>query len=227
MSQQLATQQAEIEVIRQPKGFEELRTAVNASIEQQKDVFITLSNLGIQTGKLIVEYSQRAEIKEAVERLNTERQKTQRKGGRPQEAHCFVAELLVRSGMRVSKDWLEKCARAFKRSKELGFEGTETGVNKLLALKPANGDAKFPVEVEQILPNPERVFPPEAVAEKQPCAPKTFKQFVEGFVARLDSLESSAGEVSLRNKRHQELWADGVEKWFTKRGVKIQITFKG
>jgi hypothetical protein len=43
-----------------------------------------------------------------------------KKGGRPKQAHCYVAGLLADSGVGVSKEWLEKCARAYQRAKELG-----------------------------------------------------------------------------------------------------------
>jgi len=212
------------EVLVDLKGFKELRDSVVESINHQKAAFIRLTIHGLEIGKQISDFANRADIRKEVDRLNKEKQDN-KLGGRPKAYHCYVAELLVTSGVPVTKEWLEKCARAFERSKALGFSTKNVNQLSLKTVEALNG-VELPIAVESVLPSPEGVFPPEKKAADGKKKKPTFKDFVRGFVARLEALKHDVGETSIRNKKHQEQWADAVEEWFGEQGVKVEITFK-
>ena len=116
---------------------------------------------GYQIGRLIALFSERPEIAAQVAELNAKRKS--RKGGRPKEPHCHVAELLAPGAeplVKVRKDWLEKCARAYLRDRDAGFVFAKN-VNKLLEGGFLHSSAENPlaVPVDRLLPDADRVIP--------------------------------------------------------------------
>ena len=239
----LATTVKPNELSTELKGFDALRIEVAQQVYAQKQLFVKAVSHGLETGRLIVEYAAQKDLKKEVDRINKENQAAG-KGGRPIAYHCHVAELLSQSGVGVSKVWLEKCARAFVRSKELGFKvnnvnllsckSTETETvthvpisgNVTLHTPKVDDTALFPSPIEDMLPAPDRVFPPAIVPPAEPPPKPTFKDFVKTFVAKLDGLADIAGEVGIRHKRNQEAIADAITLWFENQGVSIDIIFE-
>jgi len=224
------------------KGFDALRSQVAQHIEAQKTLLVKITSHGLETGRLIVEFASKKDVRLEVDRRNKEKQE-KGEGGRPTAYHCYVAKLLSDSGIGVSKEWLEKCARAFERSKALGFkvknvnllsvqttekESVQTlalpGGNVTVHTPPQQDDSTYPVPIEDVLPAPDRVFPPEAVKKETP-PPPTFKDFVHSSIAKLESFSAHAGEIGLRRKKNQEEWADAISAWWQAQGIAVDITF--
>ncbi len=232
-----------VEVISTLKGFDELRVQVAQHVDAQKCLYVKLTSHGLETGRLIMEFAARKEVRGEVDRLN-KATKDAGKGGRPIAYHCHVAKLLSESGIGTSKEWLEKCARAHERAKALGYKvrdvnllsikQTETETVTKLPLPAGNAtlhtpvlkdDSHFPAPIEDTLPAPDRVFP----APPEPKAPEpkhTFKEFLAAFVAKMEHIKTNAGEIGLKRKGNQEAWADAVAQWWKDIGVDVEITFE-
>ena len=202
-------------------GFTILREQVSKQLETQKQLFVKIVNHGLVTGQLIMEYAAQPELRAAVDLINKTRRESGQ-GGRDVSYHCHVAALLEKSGVGVSKAWLEKCARAYERSKEMGF--TVKNVNQLSCANGAD-TTDFETALQDALPSLERVFPP-AKTEPAPAKKLTFKDFLSGLVRNLDSMHEKVGDVGLKRKPNQEAISDALEDWFQSHGIEVEITFK-
>lgn len=224
------------------RGFDSMRAEVAQHVEAQRSLFIKITSHGLETGRLINEFAASNDLQAEVNALN-KKHKDAGNGGRPVAYHCHVAKLLVQSGIGVSKEWLEKCARAHERAKALGFKVRDVNLlsvqqretetvyklpvpngNATLHTQPAKVEDKFPKPIEELLPTPESVFPAPPNATPKP--PKHFKDFVARFIGGMETIKTNAGEIGLRRKANQEGWADAVTAWWHELGVDVDITFK-
>jgi hypothetical protein len=54
-----------------------------------------------------------------------------------------------------------------------------------------------------------------------------FSEFLDGYRRKLIAMQRDLGEPALRNKRHQEAWAEATTAFWEMRGVQVEITFTG
>lgn len=209
----------ELATVSKIDGFKELSETVAKMVGEQKNSFISIALHGMKIGELINEFAARPDLQKEVNEYNEKRQR-QKLGGRPKVFHCVVAEKLVESGACLSKKWLEKCARAHARMRELGMDRDKI--------------AKLPVSAVDQLPMSEEFFPAAFSADDEGETIEvgtdgkrlTFKDFLSKFVSRLDAIRNQAGEVSLKNKKNQEQIAAVLEAWLANQGCKCSITIK-
>lgn len=218
------------------KGFADFANRVRVQLAEQRRIASSLAVSGMETGRLICQFSATPEVVAVVDEMNAEKRR-KKTGGREKEYHCFVADLLVSAGIG-QKHWLEQCARAFKYQQENGLP-LDTPVREALAEK--HGIKKLPntpegdehlIEKSGLqcsVPTPDRMLKaPKGAAGKSTskAPPPTFKELMEAFTFNLDRVYCRLGETGLRSKSNQEKLADRLTEWFEQRGVTVEITFK-
>ena len=215
--------------------FEPLRNQINEHAVEGERLLSLAARHGLEIGRLMLEYSERPEIKSKVDGYNAARRE-KGCGGADKEYHTFVSDCLIVGGCKLTKFWLDMCARGMMNARAYGLPMV-TPVRLAIAypqqltvaadaIKTAIAEHGGVLSITDL--NIEGIFPvkPKPASGTQPQKPK-FKDFILGFIATQDALEDGVGQPAIRNARNQELWKDACEAWWQARGVKVSVDFAG
>lgn len=104
------------------EGIKKLAKAIHGEFAAQRKSQDVADAHGLEIGRLICEFASRGDVQAQISVIN------KNKNGRPQAAHCYIAEQLFISGeiSGLSQRHMERCARAFLKAKVKGLSLTQS-----------------------------------------------------------------------------------------------------
>lgn len=195
-------------------GLKKLAKAIHGEFAAQRKAQDVADAHGLEIGRLICEFASRGDVQAQVAVIN------RKKNGRPQSAHCYIAEQLFVSGeiTGLTQRHLERCARAFLKAKSKGLP-----INTPIRIAEASDMIARTVDKNpsDAQPSPERLFDTDAPADNgsdrdafdpDRDALRIARKIKEFFF-------SPQGHPYLRNKKQKDEFAKKLEEAFESVGL--------
>lgn len=198
-------------------GIQKLAKAIHGEWAAQRKAQDSADAHGLEIGRLICEFAKRPQVAAQLAVINA------KKNGRPQAAHCYVAEQLIVSGevSSLSQRHLERCARAFQKAQKKGLP-----IGTAIKIAEASDIIKKVAEksVEESTPSPERLFntePNETASEENKFDPDVAALKLARSVRSF--FYDDSNNPRLRTKAQKDAFAKKLDEAFSELGIEWAI----
>lgn len=199
-------------------GLKALAKSIQGEWTAQRKAQDAADAHGLEMGRQICAFAASKEVQGKVAVINA------KKNGRPQAAHCFVAEQLVLSGQitGISQRHLERCARAFLKAQKKGLP-----LNTPIRVAEASDLVKKASDkpLDEMQPSPERLFDTDA-SQGNDGDRESFDPERDAFrVARKikEFLYTPEGHPRLRSNKQKIEFATSVNKALDELGIDWEL----
>lgn len=209
--------QAETETL---AGIKALAKSVDEQFIEQRKAQDKSDLHGLEIGRLICEFAASTEVKAKLAIIN----KKNKDGGRPQAAHCFVAEQLHHEmESAITARHLERCARAWQKAQKKGLP-LGTSLRAAEAQTVIHKITDKPLHEAQ--PSPERLFEPDVNAnEDEPFDPDREAVVIAKKVKTF--FFTPTGHPRMKTKNQKEQFISKLNEAFDELDIPCEVVAEG